>query len=667
MFCSRCGTEVDHAKQFCPTCGLDLRVTTPVQAIATGDVTELDIIREALREEYELLEELGRGGMAIVYRAREKQLEREVAIKVLPFSLAFDAEFVERFQREARTAAQLEHPNIIPIYRVGRSGRVIYFAMKLLRGSSLSRLLGEKKKLPPAEIRTLLGDVAKALAYAHQRGIVHRDIKPDNIMFDEFGHCVVTDFGIAKAVTGSRLTGTGMSIGTPHYMSPEQARAQTIDGRSDIYSLGVVAYQCLTGEVPYDGEDSFAIGYKHIMEPIPIPLLDTPEERRLFEIVRRMMMKDPLDRFQSADELVRALEGQPATTVAPSPRRITLAQQVAAQQPTSLLPATPRPSQAIPVGEGTPAGGQAGPGPADTPRRPAMRRSSAAPPPPSNSGWFVVALVIVFVAVGAYLAWSKGLLGGRPALDSLPVQPDTAARSDTVPAEDLTRLAPETGTGLPRSRPVSADTTGPAPSSIPGAEPPAPGPAPADSGLLRISGALPRNTRVFINARPVTQHTSVIRLPAGRHEIAISVPNRAMFVDTIEIEPGGTLVLTPELETGPSALRPGVRRLQAVLTCEVPTRANRFGRACYDQGPTPFQSLVPVGPEIRGTPSAAVLLVRVSAQGQTLVVRVFAASSDSLFTARAVEFARGVQWTPAFRHGQPVEGWTQWTFYPKTP
>jgi serine/threonine-protein kinase len=643
-------------------------VTTPVQAIATGDVTELDIIREALREEYELLEELGRGGMAIVYRAREKQLEREVAIKVLPFSLAFDAEFVERFQREARTAAQLEHPNIIPIYRVGRSGRVIYFVMKLLRGSSLSRLLGEKKKLPPAEIRTLLADVAKALAYAHQRGIVHRDIKPDNIMFDEFGHCVVTDFGIAKAVTGSRLTGTGMSIGTPHYMSPEQARAQSIDGRSDIYSLGVVAYQCLTGEVPYDGEDSFAIGYKHIMEPIPIPLLDTPDERRLFEIVRRMMMKDPLDRFQSAEELVRALEGQPAAAAAPSPRRITLAQQVAAQQPTSLLPATPRPSQAIPVGEGTPAA-PVTPAPRDTPRRPAMRRSSAAPPPSSNSGWLVVALVIVFVAVGAYLAWSKGLLGGRPgapALDSLPVQSDTGAGPDTVPPQDLGQVAPEPGTDLARPRPASADTVG-APAS-PGPEPESPpGPAAADSGLLRISGALPRNTRVFINARPITQHAAVIRLPAGRHEIGISVPNRAMFVDTIEIEPGGTLVLTPELETGPSALRPGVRRLQAVLTCEVPTRANRFGRACYDQGPTPFQSLVPVGPEIRGTPSPAVLLVRVSAEGQTLVVRVFAASSDSLFTARAVEFARGVKWNPAFRHGQPVEGWTQWTFYPKTP
>ncbi len=337
MFCQRCGTEVQKATQFCPTCGLDLRVSMPVQAIATGDVTELDVVRESLAEEYELLEELGRGGMAIVYRARDKHLEREIAIKVLPFSLAFDAEFVERFTREARTAAGLEHPNIIPIYRVGKSGRVIYFVMKLLRGGSLSRVLGERKKLEPAEIRKLLVDVGSALGYAHKRGIVHRDIKPDNIMFDEFGQCVVTDFGIAKAGSGSKLTGTGMSIGTPHYMSPEQARAQSIDGRSDLYSLGVLAYQALVGEVPYDGEDSFAIGYKHIMEPIPVPLLDTPDERRLFEVVKKLIMKDPLDRYQDAEALLRALEGQPRESTLG--RRVSAAQAIMAVQSTTPLPA----------------------------------------------------------------------------------------------------------------------------------------------------------------------------------------------------------------------------------------------------------------------------------------------------------------------------------------
>src|SRR6267143_600095 len=306
MYCSRCGTQNDDTSKFCRSCGLDL-AATPIQT--PQELTELELVREQLKDEYEILDELGRGGMAIVFKAKEKQLERDVAFKVLPFSLAFDKEFVERFQREARTSAKLEHPSIIPIYRVGKSGRVIYFVMKFLRGKPLSSVLAGRGALPPAEIRKILVDVGRALAYAHRSGIVHRDVKPDNIMFDEHGQAVVTDFGIAKAATGGKLTGTGMAIGTPHYMSPEQARAQALDGRSDIYSLGVVAYQCLTGSVPFDGEDSFSIGYKHIMEEVPLPPLETHDKRTLFEIVRKMMAKVPDQRFQNADELVAVLEG----------------------------------------------------------------------------------------------------------------------------------------------------------------------------------------------------------------------------------------------------------------------------------------------------------------------------------------------------------------------
>ena len=311
MFCTRCGSQVVKESKFCPSCGLDLSSVTP---LATGQApaeqTDAEVVRDALKAEYEITEELGRGGMAIVFRAREKQLDRDVAVKVLPFSLAFDAEFVERFQREARTAGQLEHPNIIPIYRVGRAGRVIYFVMKLLRGQALSDVIAQRGALGVAEIKKMLKETAGALGYAHSRGIVHRDIKPDNIMFDESGHAVVTDFGIAKAGSGTRLTGTGMAIGTPHYMSPEQARAQKLDGRSDIYSLGVVAYQCLAGVVPFDGDDAFSIGYKHISEPLPRPELKSTEQQRLFEIVWRMMAKAPEYRFQTADDVVAALEGR---------------------------------------------------------------------------------------------------------------------------------------------------------------------------------------------------------------------------------------------------------------------------------------------------------------------------------------------------------------------
>src|SRR5919106_5907654 len=228
------------------------RVMSDTVSLALGDVGDLEIVRAALAEDYDIVGELGRGGMAIVLRGREKQLDREVAIKVLPFSLAFDAEFVERFQNEARTSAKLEHPNIVPIYRVGRTGRVIYFVMKYLRGGSVSGMLRERGTLAPAEIRRLLREVGGALHYAAVRGVVHRDIKPDNIMVDESGRFIVTDFGIAKSATGQRMTATGVSVGTPRYMSPEQARAKDLDGRSDIYSLGVVAYECLVGRVPFD-------------------------------------------------------------------------------------------------------------------------------------------------------------------------------------------------------------------------------------------------------------------------------------------------------------------------------------------------------------------------------------------------------------------------------
>src|SRR5829696_4513857 len=480
MFCSRCGSEITGKSKFCPSCGLDLMATTPVHAIATGALQETDLVREALAAEYEIIEELGRGGMAMVYRAKDRQLEREVAVKVLPFSLAFDTEFVERFQREARTAAQLEHPNIIPIYRVGRSGRVIYFVMKFLRGGSLSSLLGNRRKLSPPEIRRLLLEAGSALGYAAQRGIVHRDIKPDNIMFDEFGQSVLTDFGIAKAASGQKLTGTGMSIGTPHYMSPEQARAQAIDGRSDIYSLGVVAYQCLTGTVPYDGEDSFSIGYKHITEPIPTPSLVTADERRIFEVIKRMLMKDPNDRFQTCEELVASFRGQPIA--APGAVRVSAATFVgsgaavagsgaslasgSALPPIVSQPTTPLESPLV-NRRMTPLERR------EVPRRVADR-SMAMRTSTSSWAWLWVLLAILGGAGGAFYYYkARGFAPGNiipdPVIDSLsvkdsaglppPLPAQTSAVMDsTPPARDSTaaRMTPP-----PAEVAGSLETTGP--------------------------------------------------------------------------------------------------------------------------------------------------------------------------------------------------------------
>jgi predicted Ser/Thr protein kinase len=283
-------------------------MTTPTKP--SRGATDLDIVRTALASDYEVLQELGKGGMATVYRARERMLDREVAIKVLPFSLAFDDSFVERFMREARTSARLEHPHIIPIHRVGQAGQVTYFVMQLLRGQSLSDRLLERGTLGADETRRVLIETASALGYAHQHGVVHRDVKPDNILLDEAGRCVVTDFGIARSGSDPKLTAAGTSVGTPRYMSPEQARAKDVDGRSDIYSLGVVGYECLTGHTPFDGTDAFAILMDHINAPVPHPVLATPEARALYAVIERMLAKRADDRFADANELVAALEGR---------------------------------------------------------------------------------------------------------------------------------------------------------------------------------------------------------------------------------------------------------------------------------------------------------------------------------------------------------------------
>lgn len=322
------------------------------------EVTDLDLVRSGLDDEYEILEELGRGGMGIVYRARERQLEREVAIKVLPFTLAFDRELVERFLREARTAAALEHTNIVPIYRVGRRGDVIFFVMKLLRGQSVSDRLKAQGRLTAGETRRVIIETAAALGYAHRRGVVHRDVKPDNLRHDEDGRCVVTDFGIARSAGATRLTTTGMSVGTPKYMSPEQARAKDVDGRSDIYSLGIVGYECLTGNPPFDAGDALGTLMKHIQAPLPRPNFDSDADRALFSVIERMLAKHPEDRFRDADELIAALGGREVHIATGEHRRWTAPVEIVpsdASMKTAPLPAArdyasdngPQPSPAL--------------------------------------------------------------------------------------------------------------------------------------------------------------------------------------------------------------------------------------------------------------------------------------------------------------------------------
>ena len=318
--CARCGSLLPDKSATCAACGLNQKATTGVYDSTPSQPDDAALVRAALADEYDILEELGRGGMAVVFRARERALDRDVAIKVLPRSLAFDAALVERFQREARIAAALEHPHIVPIHRVGRAGDTIFFVMKHVKGGSLADRLRDRHHLPADEIHKILVEVGGALSYAAERGVVHRDIKPENILFDESGRALVTDFGIARSADATAMTRAGTSVGTPRYMSPEQARGKSVDGRSDIYSLGVVAYECLTGRAPFEGTDHYSLMYAHVSQPIPAPALDTPEERTVFGVLEKMLRKEPADRPQTGAELEALLEGRSPNT--PKPSRI---------------------------------------------------------------------------------------------------------------------------------------------------------------------------------------------------------------------------------------------------------------------------------------------------------------------------------------------------------
>ncbi|HKC48877.1 MAG TPA: TonB family protein [Gemmatimonadales bacterium] len=626
MYCPHCGAQNDEAFKFCKTCGADLSTSVPLASAAPEEPSEVDLVRAELKDEYEILKELGRGGMAIVFHAKERLLEREVALKVLPFSLSFDKEFVERFMREARTAAKLEHPGIVPIYRVGKSGRVTYFTMKYLRGKPLSALLAARGALPPHEIRQILVQVARALAYAYRTdGTVHRDIKPDNIMFDEHGQAMVADFGIAKAASGSKLTGTGMAIGTPHYMSPEQARAQQLDGRSDIYSLGVVAYQCLTGMVPFDGEDSFSIGYKHIMEPLPIPPLETQDQIDLFEVVKKMMAKLPAERFQTADELAEILEsgaGYVATGITSAQTRAipSLAFPKLSTAPTTPLPRVSASAGLPPV-----------------PGAPARKERST------------MAALLIWVLVvggilggGGYFAYKKGLIFAHG------VAPDSV----TAVHDSAQQLA-DSATRADSGERAGADS---APRGVATA-------VPGTSGRLVLLGTIPDGAQVTVDRQPV-KGTS-LELAPGTHKLAVQADGWRPLERSILINPSSLTSVTIELQRPTVVGGGGSNAGGGTASCDAygPTY-NRDG-SCFDTRPAPLVApRVPLPAGATDTPRLVIVLVHVSQDGSTVDARVLTPSNDSAFTALALEFAKQLKWTPAQKNGEPVDAWTQQQILP---
>ena len=314
MFCPSCGTWNRASSAVCGRCGESLPILERGPFERPDD--EITRLRRATGNRYRVLQRVGGGGMADVYMAEQAQLARRVVIKVLHPHLARDAEVTERFRREAEAAAKLVHPHICGILDYGANEDVVYTVMPFFEGGSLADLIQKTRTVAAVRTAEVVAQVACALDYAHRHGVVHRDVKPDNVLFDEDGNAVLTDFGIATARFHGRLTASGRAMGTPHYMSPEQAMGKFVDGRSDIYAIGILLYESLTGLPPFDGADAFTVSYKQVHEPPVAPnQINSRVPTLLSDITMRGLAKAPSARYARgndvADALIAFLRGIP--------------------------------------------------------------------------------------------------------------------------------------------------------------------------------------------------------------------------------------------------------------------------------------------------------------------------------------------------------------------
>ncbi|UCF39805.1 MAG: protein kinase [Gemmatimonadota bacterium] len=477
------------------------------------------LLREDTEGEFDVERPIGRGGMAVVYLATEVHLHRKVAIKVLPPELTF-GHGVERFKREARTAAALDHPNIIPIYRVASGGKIFWYAMKYLEGQSLDEYLKDKERLSVQETISILDQVAEALDYAHEHGVVHRDMKPANVMLDSRGRVTVTDFGIAKAFSEGTLTASGSVVGTPYYMSPEQGMGRPVSGASDQYSVGVMAYRMLSGQVPFEGDSSIEILHKHCMvAPPPLDSVMPGLPRHVYWTVHRALEKKPERRLASVRAFVEALR-----KATPESEISEVATVVVPTEP-SMAPSPPPPgfdpslaTTPIPAHPATPA-----------PRRPAPATVEAARGRRLSPVLLGAALGLVILggsAAGIYLVTRNGSDG---ALTQAPIEQSGA----TEPPAGGTQPSQSEG---PAAVPDTSAAVAAAPDTTPTAAPtPVQTPPPPTTGRVTVSG-LPRGGSITVDGR--TRSGTTFELSGGSHEIRMAARGYEPVTLTVDVTAG---------------------------------------------------------------------------------------------------------------------------------
>ncbi|HEX4562312.1 MAG TPA: protein kinase [Gemmatimonadales bacterium] len=544
MECTKCHTPLPDNSRYCFACGAD-QTGGGDPAATSGQISSLMTrLQRIVEGKYKLERLLGKGGMGAVFLAKDLTLDRDVAIKVLPPDVSQDDHVIKRFQQEAKTAAKLDHTNIIPIYRVESEGGLTYFVMKYISGTSLEDLLEQKKPIPIEDIQRIIWQTAVALGHAHHRGIVHRDVKPANIMFDHDGKVMLTDFGISKALqAASGFTGTGMIIGTPHYMAPEQAKGQPVDGRADQYSLGVVGYRMITGALPFAGDSIHTILYKHIFEePPPVRSVrpDIPEP--LSTAIQRAMAKEPAQRYATMEEFATAVfpeqpvaAGRSGGPITPKP--ITRAP-VTAESPTEAFisaPTTPIPSTLRPA---------AGAGAQTVPARPGAKPASASKQSGSKA-WIGIAAAVVVLGGGGYLVFGRGQKpanDGQTATQQTPSNPVTnpgAVPPDTHTAVTPPVTPPQTGNAATQ-QPAQTATHKPAPAPH-RSPPPAPKPAAQATGFVSI--ATDPIASVFIDNLSVGQSPLIgHEVPVGTHTIRVERVGFQTQSVTVQVGAGETVV-----------------------------------------------------------------------------------------------------------------------------
>jgi serine/threonine protein kinase len=461
---------------------------------------------------YEIIEELGRGGMATVYKAYDRDLQRTIALKVLPEYFQHDPTLIQRFRQEAIHAARLEHPNIITIFDVGEDKGLLYFAMQYVEGHTLRQLLDERGPLPFSETADITKQIASALDYAHSQGYVHRDVKPTNILIGKSGQAILTDFGIVKAADGTSLTRTGAIVGTPEYMSPEQVKGLEVDHRTDIYSLAVVCYEMLTRRAPFRGDTASVLHAQVYERPTPVHRLSPNVPTGVDAVLERAMNKEPQRRYGTAGEMAQALQralASAAITEAPT--------LFAGGRPASL----DRMKQSLPL---------------------------------SPSMLVGITLVVVALAVGVSLINRPGPL---PAIPASPT-PSLTATPTTVPPTHTRTMPPI---------PPTPTTVPPTPTSLPATATPRPTaayvPAPTATSAPCFRGEV---TRIEQIAWPLIQiHGSVVdengrplrlvmvRIDAGTtwYWAAQTWQNGAFGCDILA-QPGTWFVSLPEVTGKPT-------------------------------------------------------------------------------------------------------------------